>query len=323
MHLLCLTPARPAAPTRPSPRPGRLLVALIFCSCGGGGGALGPGQRDARDVSGNYELTYDDRVTLRLDVGGAVREVTQRGFGGVVDFGSVNGQPVRLDLSAFCARADVKCPSEAFWPAVAITQPNLSQNRLALQQLTVVNGTTRSLPAGQRAASLSGLVDHDQDDRFILGLGLEGGATDACLALSVSSAQGRFTRVGERFETSLEGRTPQNAPCALDGGTRDAGATDAGLVPDGGARAPAGGVVCTATAVTRRVAPPNAAIDGIDDGTVSLAWAGGCAFGPVLVGAILTLESGFTGRRTGAFDPPPFTPAPVVLPDGGAHDGGP
>ena len=40
------------------------------------------------------------------------------------------------------------------------------------------------------------------------------------------------------------------------------------------------------------------------------------------------LETGYTGKRTGDFDPPPFTPAPVVLPDsgfpedGGARDGG-
>jgi hypothetical protein len=35
----------------------------------------------------------------------------------------------------------------------------------------------------------------------------------------------------------------------------------------------------------------------------------------------LTLETGFTGTRTGNYDPPPFTPAQVVLPDGGL-DGG-
>jgi hypothetical protein len=303
-------------------KPHVLLTGLVFFSCGGGPGP-DPTQPDPRDVSGNYELTYDNQLTLKLDVGGAVREVTQTGYGGVVDFGMVNGQPARLDLTAFCARADVKCPSEAFWAKAAITQPTLSQNRLDLQQLTVVNDTTRMLPAGQRAESLSGLVDHAQEDRFLLGLGAQGGANDACLALAVSLAGGRFTRVGERLEMTVEGRTPQNQPCALDGGMgpTDAGASDAGVLPDGGARDGGAPVVCTPTTITRRVAPPNAPVAGIADGKVFLGWTGGCAFGPFLVGATLTLETGFAGRRTGPFDPPPFTPAPVVLPDGGV-DGG-
>lgn len=302
-----------------------LLATLAFVSCGGPG--PDPRQFDARDVSGNYELTYDDRLTLKLDVGGAVREVTQTGYGGIVDFGMVNGQPARIDLTAFCAKPEVKCPSEAFWSKAAITQPNLSQNRIELQQLTVVNNSMRTLPAGQRAESLSGLVDHRQDDRFLLGLGAEAASNDACLALTLSLAGGRFTRVGERQETSIEGRTPQNQPCALDAGVTDAGSIDAGLLPDGGARDAGQPFVCSPTMITRRVVPPNAAVEGIADGKVFLGWTGGCAFGPFLVGATLTLETGFTGRRTGTFDPPPFTPAPIVLPDGGfdagARDAGP
>lgn len=297
----------------------RALVVLVCCSCGGGGGGVGPGQVDPRDVSGNYALTYDDKLTLKLDVGGAVREVTQTGYGGVVDFGMVNGQRVTLDLSAFCAKPEVKCPSEAFWTNAAITQPNLTSSRLELQQLTVVNDSTHVLPQGQRAESLSGLVDHAQDDRFLLGLGAQGGSSEACLALAVSLAGGRFTRVGERLQTTTEGRTPQNRPCSLDGGISDAGVTDGG-VTDGGAL-DGGTVVCTPTAITRRVVPTGAPVEGIADGKVFLGWTGGCAFGPILVGATLTLETAFTGRRTGPYDPPPFVPAPIVLPDGGI-DGG-
>jgi len=307
----------PRLPLRP------VFLSLVMFSCGGG---PGPGQFDARDVSGNYELTYDNRLTVKLNVAGAVREVTQTGYGGVVDFGMVNGSPVSLDLTAFCAKPEVKCPSEAFWAKTAITQPNLKANRAELQQLTVVNDTVHKLPAGQRAVSLSGLVDHNQDDRFLLGLGAEGGGNDACLALSLSLAGGRFTRVGETSQTSVEGRTPQNAPCSLDAGVMDSGVIDAGLLPDGGAADGGAPFVCTPTMVTRRVVPPGAAVEGIADGKVFLGWAGGCAFGPVLVGATLTLETGFTGRRTGDYDPPPFTPSPVVLPDGGVDggaDGGP
>ena len=76
--------------------------------------------------------------------------------------------------------------------------------------------------------------------------------------------------------------------------------------------------------VKKLVIPAGAAPNGIDEGRVFEGWAGGCAFGPIVAGAVLTLETGFTGKRTGAYDPPPFTPAPVVLPDGGvdSSDGG-
>jgi hypothetical protein len=75
--------------------------------------------------------------------------------------------------------------------------------------------------------------------------------------------------------------------------------------------------VCTEVPVTTITHPQYAKVTGVADGKVVFTWAGGCAFGPVLVGAMFTLETGYRGHRTGDFDPPPFTPAPVVVPDGG------
>jgi hypothetical protein len=296
----------------------RKTTLLLLASCGG---IPDPAKFDPRDVSGNYDLTYDDRLTLRLDVGGAVREVTQTGYGGVVDFGIINGNPVRLDLTEFCARPEVKCPSEAFWSKVAITQPRRLENTFKLQELTVVNDSVQSLPAGQRAESLGGLVDNANDDRFLLGLGANAGANQACIALAFSLAGGRFSRVGERTEMVVEGRTEANVACPLDGGFDGGARVDAGILADGGV-ADAGVIfTCTPRNVTRIVFPPQAPVEGIKEGKVFMGFAGGCAFGPVLVGASLALETGFTGKRTGKYDPPPFTPAPVVLPDGG-FDGG-
>ncbi len=289
---------------------------MLAFSCGGGGGNS---STEERDVSGNYALTYDDQLKIRLDVGGAVREVTQQGYGTVVDFGTINGTPTTLDLKAFCARSEVQCPSEAFWSKVAITQPELRANRLDLQKLVVVDDTIHRLDAGTRAQSLSGLVDHNQSDKFLLGLGAQGGANQVCVALSVSLAGGRFSRAGEHEETAMEPRTESGHVCSLDAGVVDAGAGDGGTIDAG--LLPDGGVDCTLVPVTRLVVPPGARVNGIKEGKVFVGWAGGCAFGPVLAGATLTLETGYAGTRTGDYDPPPFTPAPVVLPEGGA-DGG-
>ncbi len=285
-----------------------IFLAAVACSCGGGGGGS---TVEARDVSGNYALTYDDQLKLRLDVGGAVREVTRQGYGGIVDFGVINGQPTTLNLTSFCAKPEVQCPSEAFWTKVAVTQPDLRANRLDLQKLVVVNDMVHRPDAGVRAASLSGLIDHDQGDRFLLGLGSEGGSSANCIALAVSLAGGRFSRAGEREETTLELRTMAGRTCSLDAGV-DAGMDDAGTD---------GGVDCALVPITRLVIPEGAKVDGIKEGKVFLGWAGGCAFGPILAGATLTMETGFLGERTGEYDPPPFTPAPIVLPDGGADAG--
>jgi hypothetical protein len=123
----------------------------------------------------------------------------------------------------------------------------------------------------------------------------------------------------------MEYRNEVDKPCDPDAGR---GAADAGMtgLSDAGSSADGGMVVhtCALKSVTKFSYPQGANVDGIKDGKLGLAWAGGCAFGPILVGATLYLETGYTGRRTGDFDPPPFTPAPVTQPDGGfPEDAGP
>ena len=243
-----------------------------------------------------------------------MREVEAEGYGNIVDFGMYNGQPVRLDLRDFCGKPEVKCPSESFWAKVAIDQPRLDDNGFDLQELRVINDEVHVLDAGQRAASITGLVDHGSDDRYLIGLGIGGGAVQNCAAIDVSFTYGRFSHLGEKFETVMEHRDSDGKPCSPDAGTTTA---------DGGMK------LCELKSIQRLTYPTGADVDGIKDGKIGLAWAGGCAFGPILVGATLYLETGYTGTRTGGFDPPPFTPAPVTQPDagfpiddGGSADGG-
>lgn len=279
------------------------VAVLMTLSCGL---ACGGGDPVERDVTGNYAIRYDDQLRLQLNVGGAIREVTMNGYGGVADFGVINGSPVTLDLTDFCAKPEVQCPSELLWSKVAVDQPDLERGA-DLQTLVVIDNEQRTFDAGVRAPAVAGLIDHANNDRFIIGLGAEAGVNGNCAALGISLAGGRFSRVGEREVTSLEPRTQKGRPCAL----------DAGVDADAGALLADGGVDCSLVEVTKLVAPAGAVVNGVKDGTVFVGWAGGCAFGPALVGATLTLQTGFTGTRTGDFDPPPYTPAEVVVPDGG------
>lgn len=288
----------------------RAVIALLFlaaCEQVSGG-------NDTRDVSGNYELTYDNQLKLTLDIAGARREATATGYGGIVDFGTYNGQPVTLDLTAFCAKNEVQCPNEAFWPKVAINQPNLSANKFLLQTLAVIDNTVHALDAGLKAPAVAGLVDNGNFDRFVLGLGASGASGANCLAYSLSLASGRFTRAGEKLEDVVVYQTPAGKSCSPDAGVLDAGPSDAGA-------ADAGTTACNALTTKKLVIPKGASVNGIGDGKILLGWGGGCAFGPFLAGATLVIETGYTGKRTGAFDPPPYTQPPVVLPDGGLDAG--
>lgn len=255
----------------------------------------------ASDVRGNYSLAFDDLLTVKLNVGGVDREASAR-EGETVSF-EVNGEPVTLDLAAFCARPEVQCPSETLWTEVSIDQPQIAAQNPNTHVINVIDNTERDLPPGEQAAVVGGLVD--ERDRFglILGGGNEGEGD--CRLLSLSTAEGRFTHQGEREE-----------PCTSDeddGGEPDASAADP-VAGDAGPEAPA---------CTRLTWPPGAAVTGLTDGKVKLGYLGLCAFGPALVGATLEITTGFTGVRTGAFDPPPFTPVDPATVEEGISDAGP
>jgi len=264
------------------------------------------------DVRGNYSVTYADNLRLTLNIAGARREATASGYGNVVDFGEFNGQPVTLDLTAFCNRQDVVCPSEAFWNSVSVDlqDPNRQQD---LHVINVINNTVHELPAGQRAETRGGLVNHAELDRFVLGLGADSAGDEDCTALAISLAGGRFSRVGEHVVTQTVHRNAAGTRC-----NPDAGALDASTPEDGGNGDAGPG--CQPVNEQRLVIPPGARVEGIKEGRVVLTWLGGCAFGPALIGATLSLESDFNAPRTGDLDPPPYTPVPAAVPDGGFPD---
>jgi hypothetical protein len=162
-----------------------LAAALLVAGCSiGPTGELGP----AWDVRGNYALTYDDHLGLELTIAGAARRATWTS--GTIDFGSSGGMPLQLDVAAFCARADIACPSEALPQRVSIDQRDADRD-LAQHALDVVDDTRAAV--GAEPLRAAGLVDHTRQDTFRIDLASSSGGCSA----GGSAATGRFTHRGE------------------------------------------------------------------------------------------------------------------------------
>lgn len=252
----------------------------------GGPPAVEPDNRDPWDARGNYRLTYDDQLKLTLNIGGAVRERTANGYGEIVDFGTYEGQPVTLDLREYCGREDVNCPSEAFPKELSISQTDPELER-GLYEIHAIDNDPHELPPGVAAARRGGILNHDNYDRFVIGLDGASGGQGNCGAIALSLAGGRFTHEGEGYEDVTEYRDSEGNSCTpADGGTSD----------------------CTAVTVQRYQIPMRNKIDGITEGKIAVGWLGACAFGPFLAAASLSIETGYSAVRVGAFDPPEFIP---------------
>ncbi len=276
----------------PSPLRAPALVILVAAA------AASPACRDtnpASDVRGNYDLAFDDRITIKLDIAGAKQEV-EGSESGTATF-QINGEPVTLDLAAFCAKDEVKCPSEVLWTQVSVDQPNIAAANPNTHVLNVIDNRVHEPPPGVAAEVIGGLVG--ADDRFTLLVGGQTRGNGDCGLLALSVAEGRFSHQGETVVDEPANPAFIDGGTALDGGTLDGGtALDAGFV-------------------SRLVIPPGAPVDGIKDGRLRVGFLGVCAFGPAVLGATLELSTGFAGTRIGAFDPPPFTPVdPETVPEG-------
>jgi hypothetical protein len=246
----------------------------------------GDGDTKARwDMQGHYRLTADDTIKVTLNIGGVERRATTSGEDQIVDLGMHKGQPLVLNLSEYCGREEVVCPSEALWREMAVHQKDVSKGYDA----HVVNFIDLATPPeGQKAPVLGGFVNHKDRDRFILGIDGDNAKNGDCGALAISLAAGRFERAGERMETYT------------------AYVDEKGKVCDPSEEPGEDATTCTPTERERLVIPPNGEVIGIQQGKIGMGWLGLCAFGPIVAGATLTIETGFTAKRFADLDPPEF-----------------
>ncbi len=89
-----------------------LLIGLPMMMGAQGDGCAASSRSPAPDVTGAWDVTYDDTIGVEVAIGGAVYDAELGAEGGVVTIDH-EGQPITFDLD--CARPDILCPSEA-WP---------------------------------------------------------------------------------------------------------------------------------------------------------------------------------------------------------------
>ncbi|MCB9615906.1 MAG: hypothetical protein H6722_26015 [Sandaracinus sp.] len=95
--------------------PGTALVVVVLAPLLGGadGCSNAFSESPAPDMSGTWDVSYDDRLDVTVTIGGATYTETLGAQGGALTIDH-EGRPFTFDLD--CTRADVVCPSEV-WPS--------------------------------------------------------------------------------------------------------------------------------------------------------------------------------------------------------------
>jgi len=260
-------------------RRSRRVLGIVVAVCAsaplmmgaGGGGCTANSRSEAPDVSGTWDMTYDDSLSVRITIGGAVYDEVLGATGGMVTIDHM-GQPLQFNVD--CASPAIVCPSEQ-WPAtVTATQRNA----------TFPHRMWVTLP-GQECTGT--LVDPDPAE---CGAGtLNPDCEQVCdgdLAATSRDVFGVINEPGDHFDLLLGAGVATNGlNCALLGvSSANADLTTTGTAADGD---------WTATTM--------------DSSEVVVAYAGGCLWvaDPAMTGdlraavinASLELHTGFTGMK--------------------------
>jgi len=258
--------------TPTTPRFAALLVATLPLLMGARGDGCAANSRSAApDVTGTWDIAYDDLLDVQIRIGGAVYEKTLGPDGGV--FAVVHdGQPLSFDLD--CARPEILCPSEAWPDSVRAEQRNET-----FEHRMIVTLPTQSC-GGQ-------LVDPEPS---ACGPGTNNEACDqVCDGDILVREVERFGVIGETGETFRlflgAGVATNGINCAL----LAASVADAELATSGG--------------------PDTGDWQALEmeAGLVTVGYAGGCLWAgdpdmdgeleALVLGASVTFRTGFTGAR--------------------------
>ncbi len=248
-----------------------LALALPFTMAARGDGCAAGSRSPAPDVTGDWAITYDDRIAVEVDIGGARYEEDIPAAGGTIEIVH-DGRALTFELD--CARPEVVCPHEAWPEEVSIEQRNtdLEHQMIVTLPTQTCDGTLRAPAAGECG---EGTLNPDCES--------------VCEGDIRVSETERFAVIGESgdsFRLYLgAGIATNGINCALLAfSLADAELETTGSAADGDWEATA-----------------------MHDGLVSIGYAGGCVWAgntdsdpeleAILAGASITFRTGFTGER--------------------------
>ena len=236
-----------------------------------GDGCAANSRSPAPDVTGTWDVAYDDTIGVEITIGGAVYTAELGAQGGAVTIDH-QGQPITFDLD--CDRPDVLCPSEA-WPETVTAE----QRDVARQHQMIVTLPTQSCAGAlvdPEPGSCGAGTDNPDCDQVC----------DGEIAVTERETFGVIGETGETFRLYLgAGIATNGINCALFGwSVADASIETVGSAEEGDWEAVA-----------------------MNAGLVEIGYAGGCLWAgdpdadgdleALAIGASVKFTTGFTADR--------------------------
>jgi len=248
-----------------------LLLALPLLGGAKGDGCAASSRSPAPDVTGWWDVTYDDTLAVEIVLGGQTYTRELGAQGGVIEI-THGGRPFTFDLA--CERPDVLCPSEA-WPAAVFAE---QRDEGFEHRMIVTLPTQRCTGALERPAAGTCGAGTDNPD-----------CDDVCTGDIVTESRETFGVIGEAGESFRlylgAGIATNGVNCAVAGWS----VADAALRTTGSAD----NDDWTATAM--------------DAGLVTIGYAGGCLWAgdpdldgdveALVLGASIKFTTGFVADR--------------------------
>lgn len=236
-----------------------------------GDGCATNSRSPAPDVTGTWDIEYDDTIGVEITIGGAVYDAEIGAQGGTVTINH-EGQPIVFDLD--CARPDILCPSEAWPSSVTAEQRDAAfEHRMIVTLPTQHCSGTMSDPAEGTCGAGTDNPDCDQ----------------VCNGELTVSNDERFGVIGENGSTFRlylgAGLATNGINCLLFGwSVADASLDNVGSAADGDWESV-----------------------GMSAGLVEIGYAGGCLWAgdpdddgtieALVLGASIKFTTGFTGAK--------------------------
>jgi len=248
-----------------------VLMVPMFMAAEGDGCAAALSESDAPDVSGVWDIVYDDKLDVTVTIGGATytAELGPQGGSFTIEH---DGNPFEFNLD--CSRPEVVCPSEVWPQAVSITHKNPTyqhQMHVMLPTLTC-DGTMKK---ADPATCGEGTDNPECKD-----------ICDGTLSVKEQEVFGVIGETGETFRVFLGASIATNGVnCALLGTS-----------------------VADAELVTTSRRTTAWAATAIENGTIETVYSGACLWADdvtgdgnleaLVLGAQIKFQTGFTGTPT-------------------------